>query len=63
MLITFYLFIYLIFKGSHHVHCALFVTRRSLFKGKRLNIFTATPDEEKVESAVGNWIFFFLGNI
>lgn len=32
--------------------------RRNLFKGKRLNIFSATTDEEKIESAVGNEILF-----
>lgn len=32
--------------------------RRNLFKGKRLNIFSATTDEERIESAVGNEILF-----
>lgn len=34
--------------------------RRNLFKGKRLNIFSATTDEEKTESAVGNEILFIF---
>lgn len=34
--------------------------RRNLFKGKRLNIFSATTDEEKIESAVGNEVLFIF---